>query len=178
MLGDVAGQPLPVANLTSPVTFALPAAAMALSEQHAACTWWDARAAQLSPSGCVAAPNPAPPPPAHTVAFRRTAGDAGGLTPASSSAADGALAFQTPSDASLAGGWELRGPLAQNCSTLVMDCAAAAAAAASGRAPAPGPYLDPTDPFTYGRASCSAASPAGMTERRAWRSLPMAAQPA
>ena len=106
--------------------------ASAAAGQQVACTWWDATAEALSSAGCVALPSPSPA--GHTLAFKP--------------------GFQAASNAALAGAWALLGPLNASCTVTLLDCAAQPGAV--------GPYLDPTNPFVYGRASCSAASPPGL----------------
>ena len=54
------GSTVPVANLSAPITFTLPASAAVSGATQAACVYWDEAAAAYSSAGCAALPNPLP----------------------------------------------------------------------------------------------------------------------
>jgi hypothetical protein len=117
------GAPLDVSNTSAPIRFTLPGVNVSAGAK-AVCQFWDTKAARpaYSTVGCAGVPSPSPA--GHELRF---------------------LNLTTPSDASLALLWDIRGALADaaECSVRVVDCGAADAAelpvfdsAAPKRAPA------------------------------------------
>ena len=125
------GSALAVQSAASPVAFFLPAPP--LSDGAApACAFWDEASAAYSTAGCIALPSLLPP--NHTASFIQGA--------------------TTPDDASLAGVWDLVGPLAAGCASAVLSCGGGAPVAAKV-------FLNPSNPFASPAITCppSAASP-------------------
>ena len=91
------GTPLPVANLSQPITFTMPAPTGA---DPVTCQWWDARAGAYSTVGTFALPSPRPA--GHVLSWAPNA-----------SAANGDF---------LAEAWQVAGPLVANCQHMILDC--------------------------------------------------------
>ena len=87
--------PIVVANLTTPITFSLPAVQINAGSSKAACMFWDTVAATYSTVGCVTLPNPVPS--GHTVQFIQN--------------------FTAANDTQLAMAWTITGPLTSGCTS-------------------------------------------------------------
>ena len=120
----LAGAPVPVANLSAPVTFTLPALPSLVSGVKAQCQWYDGAAQEYSTVGCVSLPDPLPA--GHTVAW--------------------AANFTAARDADMMRAWTIAGPLAANCSLQVMDCTA--------QPPPQPVYPNPQRPFDVAQVAC------------------------
>jgi hypothetical protein len=125
------GATVPVANLSTPLLFTLPASTLN-SGQQAACAWWDAGAGAYATDGCAALPSPTPP--AHALGFPRnfTVGAAGA--------------------ASLSTAWHMSGALLEGCTLAFLDCTDAGVRA-SGKL-----QLDPSSPVAAPVATCGGAT--------------------
>jgi hypothetical protein len=123
------GGEISVRDLAQPITFAMPALALAEGMQ-AVCRFWDEPAGAFSTDGCATMPNPAP------------------------AASFLALAWKTDivlsSPALVASAWSATGPLAAGCSEVVIDCANATQRKRSV-------VLDPTDIFATPPVGCGGA---------------------
>jgi hypothetical protein len=115
-----------VSNLSVPITFTLPRAALQPgAAQQAACAFWDAAAGAYSTAGCFALPNPAPR--GHNLSFTTLPGNR----------------TAAATDAGLAAGWTISGPLyaPASCSMLLLDCSLPTDRNVSV-------FLNPHNPFT------------------------------
>ena len=117
------GSEIPVANLTTPIFFAMPALDLAPGMQ-AACRYWDAPSASYSGAGCATMPNPAPPAAQLTLAWLSD------------------VVLASPSQ--VATSWAATGPLAAGCAETVLDCSNATQRSRQVA-------LDPTDIFSPGK---------------------------
>jgi hypothetical protein len=96
------GTPLPLANLTTPITFSMPSpAAAAPLTQAVACTWWDAKADRFSSVGTFALPSPRPPAP-HALSWKQN--------------------ISVENGDFLAESWLIAGPLVAGCTEMILDC--------------------------------------------------------
>ena len=119
-----AGAPVPVANLSAPVTFTLPTLPSLGSGVKAQCQWYDSSAQAYSTVGCVSLPDPRPA--GHSVAW--------------------VAGFTAARDADMVRAWTISGPLATNCSLQVMDC--------TTQPPPRPVYPNPLRPFDVAQVAC------------------------
>jgi hypothetical protein len=99
------GAPVAVQNLSTPLLFTLPPAALREGgADAAACAWYDEAARSYTTDGCFALPSPAPP--GHVLSF----------------AAGFDLAAAPAGAAALAAAWSIAGPLADGCAVRFLDC--------------------------------------------------------
>jgi hypothetical protein len=127
---------VPIAGLTTPLTFTLPAVNLsdAASGALPACVWYDEDTASYDTAGCITRPTRYPA--AHNVSW--------------------ALDNKTfASDAALVGAWRIEGALAEGCADTALDCSAAADRARGGIT------LDPTDASSP-RIGCGARAAGGL----------------
>jgi hypothetical protein len=138
-------QPVPLAELATPIAFEMPrvAGTGGGSDAQGRCGFWNAAAATYDTSGTATLPDPRPA--AHDVAF--------------------ADAPATPDDAALALAWSITGPLLANCTLALLDCAAPPTqrlriqwAGEWGEYPHDVIYLDPWHPLDHPAVACPGAA--------------------